>query len=193
MAVWSPAVTEKLTGKQFFIQLMVVCFWGSHNCTWSLVAQRNSKQYPIKLINIISTSELLNSTLFLPLSYAYMWLWWTAQHKEINLAIATAMLQTLLIHIFLVTKNMSGYQIINNFWSQCTCPYFAYQYTISHFTHLLRFYFSKDLLVLHMRNVTLLSPISGWCCVPHVIFTCSSTLYCLLNWLPLKDLINIVL
>lgn len=101
--------------------------------------------------------------------------------KKIILAIATAMLQTLLIQIFLVMKNMSGYQIIKNFWSPCMCPCFAYQYTISHFTHLMRFYFSKDLFVLHMSNVTLLSPISGWCYVPHVIFTCSSTLYCLLN------------
>jgi len=72
MAVWSPLVIEKLTGEQFFIQLMVVCFWDSHNCTWVLVAQRNNKQYPMKLVNIISTSELLNSTLFLPLPYAYM-------------------------------------------------------------------------------------------------------------------------
>lgn len=167
MAVWSPLVIEKLTGEQFFIQLMVVCFWDSHNCTWVLVAQRNNKQYPMKLVNIISTSELLNSTLFLPLPYAYMWLWQTAQHKEINLAITTAMLQTLLIQIFLVTKNMSGYHIINNFGSQCMCPCFAYRYTISHFTHLIRFYFSKDLFVLHMRNVTLLSPISG-CVVFHM-------------------------
>jgi hypothetical protein len=43
MAVWSPVVTEKLTGEQFFIQLTVVCFWDSHNCTWSLVAQRIAK------------------------------------------------------------------------------------------------------------------------------------------------------
>jgi len=70
MAVCSPVVTEKLTGEQFFIQLMVVWFWGSHNCTWSLVAQKNGKQYSTKLVNIISTSELLNSTLCLPLSYA---------------------------------------------------------------------------------------------------------------------------
>jgi hypothetical protein len=72
MVVCSPVVTENLTGEQVFIQLMVVCFLGSHNCTWVLVAQRNNKQYPMKLVNIISTSEFLNATLFLPLSYAYM-------------------------------------------------------------------------------------------------------------------------
>jgi hypothetical protein len=27
MAVWSPVVTEKLTGEQFFIQFTVVCLW----------------------------------------------------------------------------------------------------------------------------------------------------------------------